>query len=384
MPNAWDDQNIERNLATLAAIQPGDKLSTTPSSGLFALQRKGFFSQSVARIFSADSVADREAFSTPITILFRVAVRHLYQTTGIGISEPAIRDAMAGLNRLTRSYSRGSAGREALDRTLNDVRDIVGWPKSLLVRDVGQFFCTDALMQRLLLNPFFNELMYEVHQGRYLGDEKGVCMAFVWDWIRRKSAGKWSYRSTSKRESDLSKTHGATRQGVLRLQSKVDKGLRRVQEAYTDTLPHVDDALASVARVDPRFAGLVSRTVVGTLPTRGQRPFVVGRDSFMDIYKAVTEDREIGAPLGYRLGLRLRDKNGELHGHAVGLYVSEEQLRGGIHFFDPSIGEFLFGGTGADRFCKFGEAFFKYYASTKHEIVRVVLNAIDFRNKSAT
>ena len=97
-PTKAELANLIPNLEALGRVVPGDKLSVT--SDRFSVQRKGFFSQSVARTFSKNSA---RAYYLPVYRLFQVAV---VDRLWNGLPQPwaQIDAAFAGLANLRQTY----------------------------------------------------------------------------------------------------------------------------------------------------------------------------------------------------------------------------------------------------------------------------------------
>ena len=98
-PTRVELANLITNLEELGRVIPGDKLSVT--SDRFSVQRKGFFSQSVARTFSRNSAS---AYYRPVFRLFQIAV---VDRLWNGVPQPwaQIDAAFAGLGNLRQTYA---------------------------------------------------------------------------------------------------------------------------------------------------------------------------------------------------------------------------------------------------------------------------------------
>lgn len=97
-PTNTELTNLIRNLEELGRVTPGDKLGVT--SDRFSVQRKGFFSQSVARTFSRNSA---RAYFLPIYRLFQIAVVDRLWN-GLPQPWPQIDAAFSGVERLRQTY----------------------------------------------------------------------------------------------------------------------------------------------------------------------------------------------------------------------------------------------------------------------------------------
>jgi hypothetical protein len=349
MPNSWDDQNLLANLATLGTLAKDQTLDFNQGSGRFAIKKVGF----------TDTIKPlNDEVSNQIKGLFEHALRYIM--TGKSVPGPnggmprnvqvaEVDLAKQGVRTLVNYLSTGMTVSQTEEKRMSDLYlDICRLQDKYTVTK-----------EQLIWNKYANECKYQISQ-RVLIDSgnKGVCGAFVQDWVRRKLA--IGCRNGQAKESYATGNNGAKpREGVL-TQAEFDRMLKKVNnrigplqetnqkligELGKPTQPVLTEA-ATTRFKDNKFTSALTEQPVANYPKeaidyRAENVNVVLQKFFAELmltawfypFQNKWEDAL------YHLGWT--GKEGALHAsHATAMQVKMGGNK--VLYFDPNLGEFEF------------------------------------------
>lgn len=320
MPSAADPINLDPNLATFARLEhspQGSKLSFDNGAGRFSIQEPGVM-QSLTRTFSRDTVTSEAFFGQPIRTVFAAAYPDRNTDGGKFAS------ALRGLKALQASYTGDK--RAALDAVISDAEHGLGKDS------------TRVIQLREKYNRF---LIYGFSQAMFLpGTNPGVCYSFTIDWARRIILSNKDSFAASKNGLTTRSGNTLTPEQKVRMMAKVDARIRPLQAALSDyQVSGFGKALTDLSS-EPQFQKF-GNLAVFTL-THHAQPIANDDSGSAVLGRVVSEaNKNVRAATVFLVNMKSRGKRG---GHTIGVHLPNG---GGLHFFDPNLGEFDFP-NGAD------------------------------------
>jgi hypothetical protein len=304
MPDPWDENVIAPNLQFLAELRIGDKLGVNYASGRFYKYRKGFFTQSLPRRLSGDSVRKYGDFRMPLIKVFERAIGMPQ------IGDGVIADALTGLGRLRQSYDRSrSAKREIVADVIGEIHLIVGAAKNYV-------------NERPRIKRYYGELTYSFPPTLAEQVDYRVRQGLVWSWIRRKLISRKDSYAVGKHGLQADhKFHAWTDAGYDRMNKKFDKvSNHRFLRRAPSNLDRAEQRLQS----NPIYA----QDILLSQLARGNRGCFRAR--MIDEMEHALNDR----PRCFEIIIITDTKEA---GHSHGVSTGD-----GYHFFDAEFGEFHF------------------------------------------
>jgi hypothetical protein len=313
MPSAGDSTNLGPNLRTLAQLRnkPGAKLSYDTNRGRFSIQEAGI-RQSLARTLSSNSVKNEEYFGRPIRELFAAA------HTELDGEDVDVTDALEGLRALRNSYRGEEEKLEVLDAVIEDAE--LGMRKDpvdvIRLRMRYQYYLSFGLAQCMFL-PVSNP---------------GVCYSFAVHWARRILLGKTYWGVTNTEDIGTPLTLDA--QQKARMMRKVDGKIRPLQDGITRCNRKRGIAVMTLA-TEKKFKRYGNLFIFSLMEEEEIERTARGTD-IVQAALGVTEKRGNEKYSIFLLNF-YKISESDRGGHTVGIH-----LEGGMHFFDPNFGEFMF------------------------------------------
>lgn len=381
MANPWDPNKIKNNLHVLAKLQPGQKLQFL-DNGSIRVNNNAFLRR------SRDSITSQRV-TTMFDTLFKEAVKlsekagahskdnyNPRSKPGAYISIGEIDNAIRGVEKLRETYK---GDNQKLSKVNDIIRNIQGTLQTALQSAYGSY--QDQEMEEVrkeIYATFKRNMLVKVDHHRLLGiGERGVCMVFTQDWIRRNYLEARPTYAVS----------GSFWRGFFpkpvedRLQEKVDKRLRPISSGYGDYAHgRVSDKEKSKWVALPYGKGLhahkdLAKGIVKLQRTKTKQQEIpeglefrqngiIQRGQGKRVFLDIMNSARVRVPFApHRLAMFNFSIWGGFRGgyrfevHSIGLKL--EQNSPNVTVFDSNLGEFLFNGDAG--LGQFGELWWKMY-----------------------